>query len=110
MLTSIHHALKNDGRVFMTVFVLDAAAMDGIQGGQTAFSFKNRTPSGKLYAERSDDPTFAVAYDDGLLDELIGSAGFKLERRVRGYWSTGGVGETFQDVLILRRPERHSDQ
>jgi SAM-dependent methyltransferase len=110
MLISIHQLLKNDGRVFMTVFVLDAGALDGIGAGRTAFSFKHRTPSGKLFAERSDDPTLAVAYDNGLLDELIGSAGFQLERRVRGYWSIGGTGETFQDVLILRRPERHSDQ
>jgi SAM-dependent methyltransferase len=110
MLTSIHHVLKNDGRVFMTLFVLDAAAPEGIEAGRTAFSFKHRTPTGKLFAERSDDPTFAVAYDDALLDELISSAGFQLERRVRGYWSIGGTGETFQDVLILRRPERHSDQ
>ena len=92
MLTSIHQVLKNDGRVFMTVFVLDAGAMDGIEGRRTAFSFKHRTPTGKLYAEKSDDPTFAVAYDGGLLDELIGSAGFQLERRVRGYWSIGGPG------------------
>lgn len=110
MLTSIRNGLKNDGRVFMTVFVLDASARDGVAAGQTAFSFKQRTPSGKLFAERSDDPTFAVAYDDGLLDELIRSAGFQLERHVRGYWSIGGTGETFQDALILRRPERHSDQ
>jgi SAM-dependent methyltransferase len=103
MLASIHQVLKNDGRVFMTVFVLDAGAVDGIQSGQAAFSFKHRTPGGKLSADRSDDPTFAVAYDDGLLNELIGSAGFRLERRVQGYWSIGGTGETFQDALILRK-------
>ena len=106
MLTSIHQVLKNDGRVFMTVFVLDASARDGVEAGQTPFSFKHRTPSGKLFAEKSDDPTLAVAYDDGVLNELIVSANFKLERRVRGYWSTGGTGETFQDVLILRQPIR----
>lgn len=110
MLTSIHQVLKNDGRVFMTVFLLDANARDGIEGRRTEFSFKHRTQTGKLYAEKSDDPTLAVAYDGELLDELIGSAGFQLERHVRGYWSSGGTGETFQDVLILRRPERHSDQ
>lgn len=101
MLTSIHQVLKNDGRVFVTVFVLDATARDGIEGGRTEFSFKHRTPSGKLSAEKSDDSTFAVAYDNGLLDELIGSAGFKLERHVRGYWSSAGPAETFQDALIL---------
>lgn len=101
MLTSIHHLLKNYGRVFITVFVLDAAASDGIENRRAAFSFKNRTPTGKLFAEKSDDPTFAVAYDDGLLDELIDSSGFEIERRVRGYWSSGEPGETYQDILIL---------
>jgi SAM-dependent methyltransferase len=103
MLTSIHHLLKNDGRVFMTVFVLDAAAINAIEDRRAVFSFKQRTPTGKLNAEKSDDPTFAVAYDGGVLDDLIGSAGFQLERHVRGYWSSGGPGETFQDALILRK-------
>jgi len=103
MLTSIHQVLKNDGRVFMTVFVLDAIARDSIEAGRTPFSFKQRTPGGKLFAERSDDPTFAVAYNDALLDELVSSAGFQIDRRVRGYWSIGGIGETFQDVLVLKK-------
>ena len=103
MLTSIRDALKNDGRLFMTIFVLDASARDGVEAGRTAFSFKHRTPSGKLFAEKNDDPTFAVAYDGALLDELISSAGFQLERRVAGYWSIGGTGETFQDVLVLKK-------
>ncbi len=103
MLNSIHHLLKNDGRVFATVFVLDADALAGIEASRSAFSFKHRTPTGKLSAEKIDDPTFAVAYDGGLLDELIRSAGFQLERRIRGYWSIGGAGETFQDVLTLRK-------
>jgi SAM-dependent methyltransferase len=103
MLTSIHQLLKNDGRVFMTVFALDADARQGIAAGRAPFTFKHRTPSGKLLAERSDDPTLAVAYDDGLLNELIGAAGFQLDRRVAGYWPTGGPGEIFQDVLILRK-------
>lgn len=103
MLTSIRNGLKNDGRVFMTAFVLDATAREGIDARRTAFSFNHRTPSGKLFAEKNDDPTFAVAYDGLLLDELIGSGGFQLEHRVRGYWSSGGTGETFQDVLVLRK-------
>lgn len=106
MLTSIHHALKSDGRVFVTVFVLDAEARGGIEGGRSAFSFQQRTATGKLYAEKSDDPTFAVAYDGDLLEELIGSARFQVERRVQGYWSNGGPGESFQDVLILRKARR----
>jgi SAM-dependent methyltransferase len=103
MLTSIHHLLKNDGRVFVTVFVLDADARDSIERGRATFTFKHRTPSGRLYAENSDDPTYAVAYDGGLVDELLGSASFQLERHVRGFWSIGGPGETYQDALVLRK-------
>lgn len=106
MLTSIYRVLKDDGRVFMTVFVLDAAARGGIAGGGSVFSFKQRTPTGKLAVEKSDDPTFAVAYDGGTLDELIASTGFQLERRVQGYWSSGVPAETFQDALILRKAKR----
>ncbi len=103
MLTSIHQVLKNDGRVFMTVFVLNASAREGVEAARAPFSFKHRTPSGKLFAEKSEDPTLAVAYDNGHLDELIDFANFKLERFVQGYWSIGATGETFQDVLILRK-------
>jgi SAM-dependent methyltransferase len=106
MLTSIHRLLKNDGRVFVTVFVLDAAATDSIENSRAAFSFKNRTPSGRLHAEKSDDPTFAVAYNGALLNELISSADFQLERHVRGYWSSSGPVETFQDALILRKARK----
>ncbi|HKP04836.1 MAG TPA: class I SAM-dependent methyltransferase [Chthoniobacterales bacterium] len=103
MLTSIYHALKNGGRAFVTVFVLDAEAASRIEGGRAAFSFKHRTPTGELFAEKSDDPTFAVAFDGDLLTKLVRSANLRLERHIRGYWSTGGPGEIFQDVLILRK-------
>lgn len=109
MLTSIRQLLKNDGRVFLTAFVLDAASQNNIENSRAAFSFKNRTSSGKLQAEKSDDPTFAVAYDGPLLEELINSAGLQLERHVRGYWSAEGTGETYQDVLVLRKANTYPD-
>jgi SAM-dependent methyltransferase len=103
ILTAISRMLKGDGQVFVTVFVLDAEAQEGIKTGRTGFGFKHRTLSGKLHAEKVEDPTYAVAYDLKLLEELAQAAGLKLERWVRGYWSQGVAGESFQDALILRK-------
>jgi hypothetical protein len=105
ILTTIYHALRNNGRAVVTLFILDAGVLRDIEGQRAAFSFKHRTPSGKLFAEKTDDPTFAVAYDMKRLDELIASAGFQLEHRVTGYWSTGVPGEMYQDALILRKTQ-----
>jgi SAM-dependent methyltransferase len=109
ILAALADLLVHDGRAFITIFVLDAEAKEGIEHGRTGFTFKHRTPSGRLYAEKVDDPTYAVAYDRGEIDKLIHSAGCALERWVRGYWSQGGPGEIFQDVLILRKTECNAE-
>jgi SAM-dependent methyltransferase len=91
------------GEAFITVFVLDPEAREGIGGGRTGFRFAHRTPSGELFAEKIQDPTYAVGYSVEKLDELVRSAGLYRERWIRGYWSQGKPGETFQDVLVLRK-------
>jgi SAM-dependent methyltransferase len=102
ILAAIARMLRSGGRAFVTVFVLDSIAQQGIESGRTGFSFKHRTPSGQLHAEKLEDPTHAVAYEMGQIEALIHSVGLQLERWVPGYWSHGNSGETFQDVLILR--------
>jgi SAM-dependent methyltransferase len=102
ILATIARMLKNGGKAFITFFVLDADARTGIENGRTGFSFKHRTPSGQLHAEKLEDPTHAVAYEMEQLKALIHSVGLQLERWVPGYWSQGNSGETFQDVLLLR--------
>jgi len=101
-LVTIGRMLKEDGRVFLTMFVLDSEARAGIESGRTGFSFKHRTPIGDLHAEKSDDPTYAVGYGLGQFEELVHSAGLKLNRWIRGYWSQGNPGEIFQDAVILQ--------
>jgi SAM-dependent methyltransferase len=103
ILAAIACLLKSGGQAFVTVFVLDSSAREGIESGRTGFSFKHRTPSGQLLTEKLEEPTHAVAYEMGHLEDLIHSVGLRLERWVPGYWSQGNAGETFQDVLILRK-------
>lgn len=102
ILATIARMLKNGGRAFITFFVLDSGAREGIENGRTGFSFKHRTSSGELHAEKLEDPTHAVAYEMGQIEALVHSVGLQLERWVPGYWSHGNTGETFQDALILR--------
>lgn len=103
MLNAIGRMMAPGGQAFVTFFVLDAEARDGITSRRTGFRFAYRTPSGQLSAEKLEDPTFAVAYELDKLDELLGEAGLRRERWIRGYWSQGNTSETFQDALVLRK-------
>jgi SAM-dependent methyltransferase len=101
--TAMGQLLTKGGRAFITIFLLDPKAREGIENGRTGFSFKHRTASGKLFAEKLEDPTYGVAHEIGQLEEMIRAAGFELEHWIHGYWSQGNSGESFQDALILRK-------
>jgi SAM-dependent methyltransferase len=103
VLAAIARMLGEGAQAFVTVFVLDSAAREGIESNRTGFGFKHRTPSGQLYAEKLEEPTHAVAYEIGQIEALIHSVGLQLEKWIRGYWSQGNAGEIFQDALILRK-------
>jgi SAM-dependent methyltransferase len=103
ILAAISWMLAPRGHAFITAFVLDGDAREGIERGRSCFGFSHRTPSGKLHSEKLEDPTYAVAYEIGQLGELVQTAGLTLERWIRGYWSTSNLGETFQDALLLRK-------
>ena len=104
ILAAIGRMLASQGQAFITFFVVDDEARRGIAGGQTGFRFAHRTPSGELFAEKPDDPTYAVGYSVEKLDQLIRSAGLRREQWIRGYWSQGNSGQTFQDAVVLRKP------
>jgi SAM-dependent methyltransferase len=103
LLKSMARMLADDGQAFVTTFIVDGEARQNIENGCTGFSFRHTTPSGKLAAEKDYDPTHAVGYTMDQVDELAGSAGLTRENWIRGYWSQGNVGESFQDALILRK-------
>jgi SAM-dependent methyltransferase len=104
VLKNVSWLLASGGQAFITIFVVDGEARRNIESGATGFRFAHRTPSGELSAEKLEDPTFAVGYQVEKMDELVASAGLRRERWIRGYWSQGNSGETFQDALILRKP------
>jgi SAM-dependent methyltransferase len=103
MLGAIRGMLAAEGQAFITFFVADGDARAGIESGRTGFRFSHQTPSGELFAEKTEDPTYAVGYTVEKLEQLVRSAGLRREKLVRGYWSQGNSGEIFQDALILRK-------
>jgi SAM-dependent methyltransferase len=104
ILRAIERMLATGGQAFITMFVVDAEARLNIENGSTGIRFAHRTPSGELFAEKLEDPTFAVGYEMEKMDDLVRCAGLRRERWIRGYWSQGNSGETFQDALVLRKP------
>jgi SAM-dependent methyltransferase len=103
ILSAISGMLAKGGQAFVTVFALDSEAQARIAAGQTHFQFVHRTPSGELFAEKIEDPTYAVGYSIEKLDELVRSAGLQWEQWTCGYWSQRSPGEIFQDGVILRK-------
>jgi SAM-dependent methyltransferase len=103
ILSAIGSMLAKGGQAFITLFVLDSEVKARIAAGQTCFQFAHRTPSGELFAEKVEDPTYAVGYSVEKLDALVHSAGLRQGQWTRGYWSQGGSGEIFQDAVILTK-------
>ena len=103
VLLDIHPLVKDSGRVFVTIFLLDDCAAEAVQNHRSEFSFKYKTKSEKLFAEKAEEETYAVAYTEEVLAKLLDRAGFALEKVIRGYWSTSEPGETYQDGILLRK-------
>src|SRR2546423_1156905 len=103
ILNTIGRLLATDGLAFITFFVVDDEAREGMARGTTGFQFAYRTPSGELFAEKIEDPTYAVGYSLERLDKMVRSSGLRREDWIRGYWSQGNSGETFQDAVMLRK-------
>jgi SAM-dependent methyltransferase len=103
ILNAIARMLAAEGEAFITFFVVDDEARHGIETNRTGFRFAHQTPSGELFAEKIEDPTYAVGYTVEKMDTLCSAAGLRREKWIRGYWSQGNAGEIFQDALILRK-------
>jgi SAM-dependent methyltransferase len=101
MLASAARLLKPGGSGFVTFFVVNEETAERMKLGQTGFSFRHTSPSGRVHTEQKDEPTAAVAYDQTTLEELIGSAGLHIANQLPGYWSSGVPGVTFQDAVIV---------
>jgi len=106
-LAEFRRVLRPDGRVYATFFMVDddiLATARRTNLTQWDLRFEHRDPSGVLLND-SSQPTSAVAYEMGLLEQLLAAADLELASPIReGAWSGHHpVAADGQDVMVLRR-------
>lgn len=98
-LQAIGDVLKPGGSALITAFLF--APEDDL--GRTAIRFAYGDAHFRhAYAHRVES---AVAYAESWIQAAIIEAGLTCEHVYRGAWRSGGVGLSFQDVILTNKPE-----
>ncbi|HYG88464.1 MAG TPA: class I SAM-dependent methyltransferase [Azospirillum sp.] len=96
--------LKPGGRVFLSLFLVDGMAREGIRA-RTARPAFDPDEAGPEFIADPTTPNAAVAYDETFLLGLFAAQGLRPARPVaRGHWSGRRDTENFQDLLVLEKP------
>lgn len=98
-LGEICRMLAPEGRVFLTAFLLDDPTHALIAEGKSKLSFHHALTG--CYAELSDRPEEAIAYERGDFLQMIHDAGLGLISTHDGDWR-GTEGPSYQDFVIAR--------
>ena len=98
----VRRVMAPDARLFMTAFMLNRPAREGLVAGRGAFAFDGTASGPELYADHAN-PTAAVAYDEDFLLAMFLEHGLKRARApIYGRWSGRATpGPSFQDINIL---------
>lgn len=101
----IGRLLKPGGRCFLSLFLMTAAARDGLKADARRLSF-DPDGAGPEYLADPDHPAAAVAYDQGFLLDAFGARGLTLARPpAYGHWATGS-GDSYQDLCLFTKEPR----
>jgi len=96
--TEIARCLRPAGRLYVTLFLFDAAAERAVAEGTTIFEFHHRL--GPCLTIDPIVPEEAVACDEGWFLSMLHRAGFKETAIRRGDWRLRHVYEMTQDVIV----------
>ncbi|MCG5238837.1 methyltransferase domain-containing protein [Azospirillum doebereinerae] len=98
----IARVLKPGGRCFLSLFLVDGRAREGIAKGVARPAFPD-APGPELLADPAN-PNAAVAYDEAFLLDLFAAQGLRPARPIlHGHWSGRAEAENFQDLLVLQK-------
>lgn len=99
----VKRLLAPGGRCFMTAFMLNGPARQGLTEGRGILPFDGASPEAEIYAY-VDNPTAAVAFDEDFLLSIFLASGLRRTRRpIYGRWSGRLTpGNSFQDINLLQ--------
>ncbi|MBB5753222.1 class I SAM-dependent methyltransferase [Prosthecomicrobium pneumaticum] len=89
------------GRIFLTLFAIDAAAREARPGRDPRLGFR-RIGAGPAWCADPAAPLGAVGFDDGFIDAAVEKAGFAIVEKGFGRWR-GAAADHFQDVIVAER-------
>lgn len=98
----IARVLKPGGRCFLSLFLVDARARDGIAKKTARPAFIEA--AGPEFIADEANPNAAVAYSESFLLDTFAEQGLRPARPVLcGHWSGQRNAENFQDLLVLEK-------
>ncbi len=98
----LRRVLAPGGRCFVTAFMLNGPAREGLRNGQGALAFDGDATGPELHLD-AENPMAAVAFDEDYLLASFLAAGLRRCRPpIYGRWSGRATpGASFQDINIL---------
>jgi SAM-dependent methyltransferase len=98
----IRRVMAPQARLFLTAFMLNGAAREGLAAGNGALSFAGAGPGPEFHADAAN-PLAAVAFEEDFLLGLFLEAGLgRNQPAVYGRWSGRATpGPSFQDINLL---------
>ncbi len=101
-IAEISRVLRPDGRVFLTIFVLNQESLDNIGQNKGTFSFKY--DHGHCRFEDESQPEFAVAYKEDFIRGILKRHGLKIVEPIHfGSWCGRAKHVSFQDILLVTK-------
>lgn len=97
-LREIVRVLRPGGRVFLTLFLVNAAVLETIESGNAQVRLAHRYDD-HCWVEDTRTPEKAVGFDEDYALEQIESVGLKIDCIQRGSWSRQGATD-FQDIIV----------
>jgi SAM-dependent methyltransferase len=98
-ISEVSRVLKPGGRCVSTYFLLNEDSRARIKAGTSSLGFESE--HGPALLLDSDNPSRAVAYDEGWVRERLASAGLRVAEATYGTWCGGkDMLASYQDALI----------
>lgn len=97
----IARVMAPGGRLFLTAFVMDPAALKAGEGRDPRCGFV-RAGGGPAWHADPAAPLAAVAFDDGFVEGCLAEAGLTVVDRRLGHWR-GAAAAHYQDIFVAEK-------